>query len=372
MSDSKKNIPQKKRPQTGVPNQLNRLKTGMKQILNKTLPRKSKLPGIKQVQPPQRLSNTMGGMNKGSSNTKPALDEIEKEMESSPVEIKEMLEQASVEQRALTMIEDTLYLFNNKGEGKDAGIEKYELINKEEFEQMKQDIEFYRQKAVDLKTDYDKKYFPKYESLTANYFSDISMGKPILNQCQNEEFSLGYLKTKSEDIVNELKKDIKQSKHFNLFREPKRDSLVDILQGNKEIEKVTNELNNHNYKYYNTEKAKTDSITKLYSLELQLKQIIVNNSKLQNEIQKEVQGKNNIFRALNEFKRKYEKNIHPELKEIFSKIKDEQYDPINGVPKSDKIGFLEDKLESLKKELESKENRIKMLKKTIEKNNANN
>ena len=157
MSDSKKNIPQKKRPQTGVPNQLNRLKTGMKQILNKTLPRKSKLPGIKQVQPPQRLSNTIGGMNKGSSNTKPALDEIEKEMESSPVEIKEMLEQASVEQRALTMIEDTLYLFNNKGEGKDAGIEKYELINKEEFEQMKQDIEFYRQKAVDLKTEYNKK-----------------------------------------------------------------------------------------------------------------------------------------------------------------------------------------------------------------------
>jgi hypothetical protein len=99
------------------------------------------------------------------------------------------------------------------------------------------------QKDYDImKDDYDKKYFPKYESLTDNYFSDISMGKPILNQCQNEEFSLGYLKTKSEDIVNELKKDIKQSKHFNLFREPKRDSLVDILQGNKEIEKVTNEL----------------------------------------------------------------------------------------------------------------------------------
>ena len=93
-----------------------------------------------------------------------------------------------------------------------------------------------------LKDDYEKIYFPEYESLTDNYFSDISMGKPILNQCQNEEFSLSYLKTKSEDIVKKLKKDIKQSKHFNLFREPKRDSLVDILKGNKEIEKATNEL----------------------------------------------------------------------------------------------------------------------------------
>ena len=100
-------------------------------------------------------------------------------------------------------------------------------------------------------------------------------------------------------------------------------------------------------------------------MELQLKQIIVNNSKLQNEIQKEVQGKNNIFRALNEFKRKYEKNIHPELKEIFMKIKDEQYNPVNGVPKQEKIGFLEDKLESLKNDLKNKENKIQMLKKKI-------
>ena len=214
------------------------------------------------------------------------------------VGIKEMVEQASVEQRAVTMIDDTLYLFNNKGEGKVAGIEKYELINKDEFEKMKDDIEKYRKITMDLKDEYSKK--------------------------------------------------------------------------KEEYERVINELNNHNYKYYNTEKAKTDSITKLYSLELKLKQIIVNNSKLQNEIQKEIEGKNNIFRALNEFKRKYDKNIHPELKEIFSKIKDEQYNPVNGVPKSDKIGFLEDKLESLKKELESKENRIQMLKKTIEKNNANN
>ena len=266
--------------------------------MNKTsLAGKAKLPGIKNVQPETRMANTLLG--KANPVSKPALEEFEKEMaDPSQVAIKEMVEQASVEQRAISMIEETLYLFNNNGEGKGAGIEKYELINKEEFENMKIDIEKYRQKAMDLKEEYHKK--------------------------------------------------------------------------KEEYEKVTNELNNHNYKYYNTEKAKTDSITKLYSLELKLKQIIVNNSKLQNEIQKEIEGKNNIFRALNEFKRKYEKSVHPELKEIFAKIKDEQYNPVNGIPKSDKIGFLEDKLESLKKELENKENRIEMLKKTIEENNANN
>ena len=105
---------------------------------------------------------------------------------------------------------------------------------------------------------------------------------------------------------------------------------------------------------------------------MKLKQIIVNNSKLQNEILKEKEGKNNIFRALNEFKRKYEKNINPELKEIFLKIKDDQYNPVKAAPKSDKIGYLEDKLESLKKELENKENKIETLKRAIEENNANN
>jgi hypothetical protein len=296
----------KKRPQTAALSRQNTSKkigqnnnnSRLKISMNKTsLAGKAKLPGIKNVQPQNRMANTLLG--KANPVSKPALEEFEKEMaDPSQVAIKEMLEQASVEQRAISMIEDTLYLFNNNGEGKGDGIEKYELINKEEFENMKIDIEKYRQKAMDLKEEYHKK--------------------------------------------------------------------------KEEYEKVTNELNNHNYKYYNTEKAKTDSITKLYSLELKLKQIIVNNSKLQNEIQKEIEGKNNIFRALNEFKRKYEKSVHPELKEIFAKIKDEQYNPVNGIPKSDKIGFLEDKLESLKKKLENKENRIEMLKKTIEENNSNN
>ena len=308
MADSKRriSIAKPKRVQTALNGSRQSTKKSINQPnsnnsrlkMNKTsVGSKNKLPGIKNVQPQNRMANTLLG--KVNSVSKPALEEFEKEMaDPSQVAIKEMVEQASVEQRAISMIEDTLYLFNNNGEGKGAGIEKYELINKEEFENMKNDIEKYRQNAMDLKEEYHKK--------------------------------------------------------------------------KEEYEKVTNELNNHNYKYYNTEKAKTDSITKLYSLELKLKQIIVNNSKLQNEIQKEIEEKNNIFRALNEFKRKYEKNIHPELKEIFSKIKDEQYNPVNGIPKSDKIGFLEDKLESLKKELETKENRIQMLKKTIEENNANN
>jgi hypothetical protein len=93
-----------------------------------------------------------------------------------------------------------------------------------------------------LKTDYEKNYLPNYQSLIDTYFDEINMGKPILNQCINEEFTLNYYKDKSENIIRGLKNSIKISKEFAIFREPKRDSLVETTIGNKEISKTTDEL----------------------------------------------------------------------------------------------------------------------------------
>ena len=93
-----------------------------------------------------------------------------------------------------------------------------------------------------LKSDIDNNYYSKYKTLYDECLSDITMGKPVLSQMRNEEFSLEYLKMKSNDIINGLRQSIKQSREYHLFREPKRDSLVDNKKGNKEIEKLTTEL----------------------------------------------------------------------------------------------------------------------------------
>ena len=99
------------------------------------------------------------------------------------------------------------------------------------------------QKDYDIhRNDIEKKYKSKYKELYDECLSDITMGKPVLNQMRNEEFSLEYLKIKSNDIINGLKQSIRQSREYHLFREPKRDSLVDNKKGNKEIEKLTTEL----------------------------------------------------------------------------------------------------------------------------------
>ena len=93
-----------------------------------------------------------------------------------------------------------------------------------------------------LKDDYEKKIFPKYQSLYDECLSDITMGKPVLKQYRAEDFVLEFLKNEKDDLINGLKKSIKQSKEFHLFREPKRDTMIDIKNGNKEIEKTTTEL----------------------------------------------------------------------------------------------------------------------------------
>lgn len=93
-----------------------------------------------------------------------------------------------------------------------------------------------------LKEDYDKKYYPKYQELLEDCLSDITFGKPILNQYKNEEFMLDYLKKEKEDIIKGLKNSIEQSKKYNIFREKIRDVLVDLKKGDEEMGKVITEL----------------------------------------------------------------------------------------------------------------------------------
>jgi predicted RNase H-like nuclease (RuvC/YqgF family) len=68
---------------------------------------------------------------------------------------------------------------------------------------------------------------------------------------------------------------------------------------------------------------------------------------------------------MNEFKRKYNTSIPKELNEIFDKIKGNEYDPMLKVDNSEKINFLEEKLERLDKLLIEKDKKIEQLKKNI-------
>ena len=93
-----------------------------------------------------------------------------------------------------------------------------------------------------IRDEFTKNDYAKYKTLEDECLSDISLGKPVLNQNRGEEFVLYYLKDEKDDLINGLKKSIKQSKEYHLFREPKRDTLIDIKNGDKKIEKITTEI----------------------------------------------------------------------------------------------------------------------------------
>ena len=150
-----------------------------------------------------------------------------------------------------------------------------------------------------------------------------------------------------------------------LFKEQKKNLKEEYIKLKEQYDKVSYDLATHNYNYYMEEKAKTDSITKIYELENELKKMIIENNKIQNEIDQEILQKNNIFRGMNEFKRKYNTSIPKELNEIFDKIKGNEYDPMLKVDNSEKINFLEEKLERLDKLLIEKDKKIEQLKKNI-------
>ena len=124
--------------------------------------------------------------------------------------------------------------------------------------------------------------FEKFNLLLDECRSDLTMGKPILSQKKNEEFALEYEISEKNDIINSLKKSIKLSKEYRLFREPKREKFVDEKKGNKEAENVKNELHqNMLYELKNSNKF----INKIKNYELKILVISKNIDLLNNYIE---------------------------------------------------------------------------------------
>ena len=122
-----------------------------------------------------------------------------------------------------------------------------EIISKES-EQEIPSLKYFKLYSKQIEKEYNnikenyKNACTKYNSLLDECGSEISIGKPVLSQKKNEEFTLNFLKNEKEDTINWIKKCIKASKKFHLFREHKRDNLVDIAKGNMKMEKITNEF----------------------------------------------------------------------------------------------------------------------------------
>ena len=165
----------------------------------------------------------------------------------------------------------------------------------------------------DLNKAYENKELPEYNELMDNLFSEITMGRPILKQKRNTKFYLDNSKMEKDFIIKGLKESIKQSKQFQLFREPKRFTLIGVKEGSKEIEKTTTELQqNMLYELKKCNKFKERAIK--YNKQIE---IIKDNI----DILKNVQKKDTI--SSNSIGENNENEINDEENIIESKLKPE-------------------------------------------------
>ena len=92
-------------------------------------------------------------------------------------------------------------------------------INKLEFEKHKSKYDDYHQKCTD----------------------ELEMEKPLLDQVSSDYFTLKYSLLQKDLLIQKLKNNIKGSKKYNLFREPKREEFIENKQANALIKTISEE-----------------------------------------------------------------------------------------------------------------------------------
>lgn len=216
--------------------------------------------------------------------------------------LKEMIENSNVEQKVMSLIDETVEMFNEKNVNiQKEEAERYELIEKEIYEKLKID---------------------------------------------NEEFKndIGRITGEQNELI-------------------------------KNYQSTFGQLSYLTQSYNHQEKMKSEHLNSIYKLKDELKVIQIQNHKVNEMIKKEKIEKDNIFKALFSFTKKYNAKLPKDLKEIFGKFSNDYSKRNNDVTLQEqkKIEILNQKNEKLVKELISKNkecDRLKdIVKQSIERGN---
>ena len=86
-----------------------------------------------------------------------------------------------------------------------------------------------------LQQEYEKIKSTKYNIYYNNCTDDLEMGKPLLNQIKADKFALEQTLSQKDYMIKILTLNMKNSLIFTLFRQPKRDTFLDLKEGNRAI-----------------------------------------------------------------------------------------------------------------------------------------
>ena len=93
-----------------------------------------------------------------------------------------------------------------------------------------------------LQQEYEKIKSLKYDIYYKNYTDELEMGRPLLNQLKSDKFTLEYTLSQKDNMIKVLSINMKNSLYFSLFRQPKRDTFLDLKEGDLTIKEITNQI----------------------------------------------------------------------------------------------------------------------------------
>ena len=188
---------------------------------------------------------------------------------------------------------------------------------------------------IELLKSENNKLEQKYKTNHEKYFTVNSINKIV----EEDAFILSYSLTQRLNIIKKLKQSIHTSKDYNIFQEPKRETLIDIKIGEENIERNNDNLERLAFyeikqfnKYYNQNKKNLKKIN-FYKNRIQIFNQIINYFRQNNNSNKNYlktysdDKRFNLHKNENDFNNNYNNNISytvvknkkPQNKKIYKK-----------------------------------------------------
>ena len=188
---------------------------------------------------------------------------------------------------------------------------------------------------IELLKSENNKLEQKYKKNHEKYFTVNSTNKIV----EEDAFILSYSLTQRLNIIKKLKQSIHTSKDYNIFQEPKRETLIDIKIGEENIERNNDNLQRLAFyeikqfnKYYNRTQRKLKKIN-FYKNRIQIFNQIINYFRQNNNSNKNYlktysdDKRFNLHKNENDFNNNYNNNISytvvknkkPQNKKIYKK-----------------------------------------------------
>ena len=108
---------------------------------------------------------------------------------------------------------------------------------KKNFIKINQQLKVNRDK---LQQEYEKIKIGKYDIYYKICTDELEMGRPLINQIKSDKFTLEYTLSQKDNLIKALTINMKNSLYFSVFRQPKRDTFIDLKDGNSNINEIVN------------------------------------------------------------------------------------------------------------------------------------